>query len=94
LQLSDCVQAFPSLQVVANSQLPVPSQLPVLPQALEPAGEQVGGTVTRGAVPLGMFEQVPTLLDRLQLWQPSVQALSQQTPSTQNPLVQSVPTAH
>ena len=66
----------------------------MLPQASKPAGEQVGGDVTRGAVPLGMLEHVPTLPDRLQLRQPSVQAVSQQTPSTQNPLVQSVPTVH
>jgi hypothetical protein len=92
--VSDCVQAFPSLQVVASSQLPVPSQLPVLPQEPKPANEQVGGVVTRGALPVGMFEQVPTLFDNLQLWQPEVHALSQQIPSTQNPLVQSVPTVH
>jgi hypothetical protein len=73
----------------------VPSQLPVFPQGPTPgAAGQVAGVVVRGALPAVIFEQVPTLLDNLQLWQPSVQALLQQTPSTQYVLVQSLPTVH
>src|SRR5205823_3562144 len=41
----------------------------------------------RQTVPLGATEQVPTLPATLQAWQAPVQAVSQQTPLTQKPVV-------
>jgi len=80
------------VQVVCCSQASLPLQFPVFPQTPVPcAAGQVSGLVTRGGLPLPIFEQVPRLLDNVQLWQPSAQALLQQTPSTQWPLAQSVP---
>lgn len=53
------------LQVLRSAQPLLPSQLPVLPQAPEAAAEQE--LEVRGAVPLAIFEQVPSLPDNLQL---------------------------
>jgi hypothetical protein len=70
----------------------LPSHLPVLPQLLAaPVGHMVA---MRGAVLAAMLLHVPMRAAMVQLWQPLVQALLQQTPSVQNPLVQSVLTAH
>jgi hypothetical protein len=93
-QVSAVVQALLSLQAFINSHLSLPSHFPVFPQTPVPcAAAQVSGLVTRGELPLAILEQVPTLPDNEQLWQPSAQALSQQTLSTQCPLAQSVPAA-
>ena len=82
------------VQVVCCSQASLPLQFPVFPQTPVPcAAGQVTGVVVRGELPLALLEQIPTLPDNVQLWQPSAQALSQQTLSTQCPLAQSVPVA-
>jgi hypothetical protein len=83
------------VQVVCSSQASLPLHFPVFPQTPLPwAAGQVVEVVVRGGLPLAIFEQVPTLPDSVQLWQPSVQAVLQQNPSTQCPWVQSVPSAH
>jgi hypothetical protein len=79
------------LHVVRNWQPLLPSQLPVFPQAPAPAATQV--PVTRGVPLAAIFRQVP-LPDDLHSWQPPVQAVEQQTPPTQNPLLQLVPSVH
>src|SRR4051812_48767625 len=48
------------------------------------------GAATGSSWPAEMFEQVPRLVVRLHALQASVQAVSQQTPSTQLPDAQSV----
>jgi hypothetical protein len=81
---------IPGLQIVPATcwrQAPLPSQVPSSPQLeASPAGQMAG---ERGAPPVGTGAQIPgdpcTLHDR----QVPVQAVLQQTPSTQNPLWQS-----
>jgi hypothetical protein len=74
-------------QVAFCAQLPFPSQVPLLPQTPLAA---VVPQLVRGALPDLMFVQVPTLL---QVWQ-AVQAVWQQIPPMQCPLVQSVSMEH
>src|SRR5262252_7891036 len=69
---------------------PVPSQTPSVPQLCGP----VSSHSLRGSVPRSANMHVPTAPCRAQLRQTSVQALSQQTPSTQNPLAQSAASRH
>ena len=61
-------------------QLPAPSQVPSVPQELAPLSVQIlcGSEAAPG---LGL--QVPSEVDRAQLWQAPVQAELQQRPSTQ-----------
>jgi hypothetical protein len=68
-------------------QAPFPSQVPSRPQD---EGGLTGQTLaTDGATPAATNEQTPGAEGVLQDLQVSVQALVQQTPSTQKPLVQS-----
>jgi len=71
-------------------QAPAPSQVPSLPQ-LEAA--EAGHSLC-GLVPGSANLHVPMLFVALQVWQVLLQAVLQQTPSTQNPLPQSVFAAH
>jgi hypothetical protein len=71
-------------------QAPAPSQLPSVPQ-LE-AAEAVHSL--RGLVPGSANLHVPTLFVALQVEQVPLQAVSQQTPSTQWPLPQSLASSH
>src|SRR5947207_3617281 len=71
-------------------QAPVPSQTPSVPQLCAPMSSHS----LRGSVPRSASMQVPTAPCRAQVRQASVQALSQQTPSTQNPLAHSVASRH
>jgi hypothetical protein len=64
-------------------QAPAPLQVPSCPQV--DAGWAV--QASRGSWPAGTAEHVPTAPATLQAKQPSVQAVSQQTLSTQLPLV-------
>src|SRR5262245_33333864 len=66
-------------------QAPAPSHMPSLPQLVAPSSAQS----LAGSVPAGTGEQVPNLPAMLQAWQAPVQAVSQQTPSTQMPLAHS-----
>ena len=86
-QVSVCVHAFPSLQVVICLQLPAPSQFPVLPQ--EPvAGGQVADV--RGGLSTPIDVHFPRL-GVMQLWQPPPHDWSQQTPSEEHtPVEQSL----
>jgi len=68
-------------------QAPLPSQVPSSPQLETSEAGQV--LATRGAVPAGTNPQSPGELGVLQDLQVSVQALLQQTLSTQKPLAQS-----
>ena len=61
--------------------------MPSRPQLLAAAIGQV--VDVRGSIPLGRAVHVPSELDALHVMQPPVQALLQQTPSTQKPLAQS-----
>ena len=69
---------------VAIWQPPDPSHLPVSPHG-GLAGQKVW---FRGAPPAAVAVQVPGVAE--QVWQPPLQAVLQQSPSTQNPLPQSV----
>jgi hypothetical protein len=66
-------------------QAPAPSQKPSVPQVEAGEAEQS----LRGLVPGSANAHVPRLFVAAQVWQVPVQAVSQQTPSTQWPLVQS-----
>jgi hypothetical protein len=68
-------------------QAPLPSQVPSNPQPEASDLRQVAGT--RGATPAATKAHRPGELGVLQDLQVSVQALLQQTPSTQKPLAQS-----
>jgi hypothetical protein len=61
--------------------------VPSSPQLL--AGDIGQVAAVRGGAPPGRGVQVPSEPEALQVRQPPVQALLQQTPSTQNPLAQS-----
>ena len=76
-----------ALQVAFCAQLPFPSQVPLLPQAPLAA---VVPQLVRGALPALMLAQVPVAP---QVWQ-ALQALWQQIPPMQCPLVQSVSMEH
>jgi hypothetical protein len=67
-------------------QAPAPLQVPVLPQVVP-----VGQPPWRSPPPAGMFAHVPALPVTLQAWQVGQLGLPQQTPSTQLPLVHSLP---
>ena len=70
-------------------QAPAPSHVPSRPQV---EGSDAGQTLAlRGAPPAGTNAQIPWDPALLQDLHVSVQALLQQTPSTQNPLAQSPP---
>jgi len=71
-------------------QAPAPSQVPSLPHDEAADAEQS----LRGLVPGSANLHVPTLPVALHVWQVLLQAVSQQTPSTQLPLEQSPPTLH
>jgi hypothetical protein len=61
--------------------------VPSRPQ--EPTGDQGQLPATTGGAPAGTNEQTPGAPGTLHALQVSVQAVSQQTPSAQNPLRQS-----
>jgi hypothetical protein len=71
-------------------QAPAPSQKPSLPQVDGSLAEHSA----RGSVPASAALHVPRLFVAPQVWQLPLQAVSQQTPSTQKPLAQSPVTAH
>jgi hypothetical protein len=85
----------PRWQVVPSKnvrQAPAPSHVPSRPQV---EGSAAGQTAAlRGAPPAGTNAQIPCDPAVLQDLHVSVQALLQQTPSTQNPLAQSPPHPH
>jgi hypothetical protein len=84
MQVMATVQA---VDVPASAQAPPPLHLPVFPQGA-PGGQEVA---SRGLLPTGIAEHIPTLPATRQLLQPSVQAASQHTPSPEQILlVQSV----
>ena len=66
-------------------QAPAPSHMPSFPQVDAASASQS----LRGSVPAAADEHVPTLPTAPQVWQVPVQAVLQQTPSTQKPLAQS-----
>jgi hypothetical protein len=68
-------------------QAPLPSHLPSLPQ-LDCA---VGAPHMASTTPIASGAHLPRLFESEQVWQAPVQALSQQTPSTQNFDMHSVP---
>lgn len=70
----------------------MPSHVPSSPQVDSALFGQTAGA--RGGSPAATKLQVPGAAIVLHDLQVSVQALLQQTPSTQNPLVQSAPHAH
>jgi hypothetical protein len=72
------------------SHTPVPSQVPSVPQVAAPLSLHW----PRGLVPRSAGTQVPLMYDPAQVTQAPVQALSQQTPSTQNPDRQAVADVH
>jgi hypothetical protein len=80
----------PGLHIVPAAcfrQPPAPSQVPSCPQSLAAVATQV--LSVRGLPPGWMPMQVPADASAVQVMQPSVQAVLQQTPSTQKPLAQS-----
>jgi hypothetical protein len=80
----------PGAHVVPRTKLrqaPAPSQVPSRPQVDGSDAGQVAAV--RGFPPAGTNEQIPCAPAVLQDLHVSVQALLQQTPSTQNPLPQS-----
>jgi hypothetical protein len=85
----------PGLQIVPATwlrQAPLPSQVPSSPHVdTSAAGHAVGW---RGALPAGTKEQMPGAPCTSHDLQASVQALLQQTPSTQKPLPQSALQPH
>jgi len=85
----------PALQTVFIGYLlqpPMPSHLPSNPQ-LE-TGDVVQVVVSRGVPPSMRFTQVPSMPVAAHVLQPSVQAVSQQTPSAQWPLPHSASQVH
>jgi hypothetical protein len=85
----------PALQTVFIGYLlqpPMPSHFPSNPQ-LE-TREVVQVVASRGVPPSVRFTQLPTMPVAAQVLQPSVQAVSQQTPSTQWPLEHSALQPH
>jgi hypothetical protein len=93
----DAAYAVPVEQLAAwqtvvasySRQAPAPSHVPSVPQVDAACAEQS----LRRSVPASALMQVPRLLVDEQVWQVPLQAVWQQTPSTQNPLAQSPPTA-
>lgn len=82
-------QIFPTSAVWQD---PAPSHLPVLPHVVDPVAHVV---VSRGAAPSAIEPQVPTLPERVQLWQAPPHVELQHTPSAvQLPLLQSVLALH
>jgi hypothetical protein len=75
-------QAVPAVYL---RQAPAPSHLPSKPQVVTSAVWHA--VESRGAMPAGMNVHVPIVAE--QVWQGSVQATLQHTPSTQKPLEQS-----
>jgi hypothetical protein len=73
-----------NVQLLRCSQPPLPSQLPLAPQAPGAAAGQVAGLVGRGALPPARLAHTPALPGSLQLWQPPPQSLSQHTPSAEH----------
>jgi hypothetical protein len=83
------VPAWQTLPITYDRQSPLPSQVPSRPQV---ATALLGQTsAERGGSPAATKVQVPGAEIVLHDLQVSPQALLQQTPSTQNPLVQSAP---
>ncbi len=83
---------LPLLQSVPTTclrQLPAPSHLPSRPQVLAAVAAQV--VALRGLPPAAMPTHDPAFPGAEHVLHPSVQAVLQHTPSTQNPLAQSVP---
>ena len=79
---------FPALQGEPEgyrSHLPAPSHMPSRPQVA--ASLLAQSLAVRGTLPAGTGRQVPSELSSEQVMQVPVHALSQQTPSTQNPLL-------
>jgi hypothetical protein len=90
MSLTAAPSQVPAAQVVPATKLrqaPLPSQVPSSPQLETSDFGQV--LADRGATPAGTTAQIPGELGVLQALQVSVQALLQQKPSTQKPLVQS-----
>jgi hypothetical protein len=88
------VQVMVTLQLAATSASahpPAPLHLPVLPHGAP--GGQAAGVVTRGVLPAGIPEHMPTLPVTRQLLQPSVHAASQHTPSPEQMLLVQSPFA-
>lgn len=82
------MQVMVTLQLMdasASAHAPVPLHLPVLPHGAP--GGQAAGVVTRGVLPAGIPEHMPTLPATRQLLQPSVQVASQHTPSPEQMLL-------
>ena len=80
----------PALHIVPGGclrQRPAPSQVPSRPQPL--AAEATHVLAVRGLPPGWMPMHMPADSSAVQVMQPSVQAVLQQTPSTQKPLAQS-----
>jgi hypothetical protein len=75
--------ATQTVVVGCRRQAPLPLQPPARPQV----AAAWAGQVLRGSCPLGTAVQVPGEPARLQAKQVSVQALAQQTPSAQKPLL-------
>jgi hypothetical protein len=71
-------------------QPPLPSQVPSVPQVAAPASVHW----FNGSWPAGTVEQVPPVPVRAHDRQVPVQAVLQQTPCAQKPLLHSVPPAH
>jgi hypothetical protein len=80
---------LPFAQVLPKKywQAPAPSQSPLYPHFV--ASVALQSEALRGAEPAVRRRQVPPASGAVQVSQPSVQALSQQTPSTQWPFVHS-----
>src|SRR5215471_17390508 len=82
---------FPAWQMVLEEYLrqpPVPSHVPSVPHPLGSCLAHVAAV--RGSDPAVIDVHVPSVSVSVQLLQPLVQAESQQTPSTQKPLAQSL----
>jgi hypothetical protein len=88
----DPVQLAAAHVVVAGyrRQARAPLQAPERPHVLGACA----GQLPRGSCPSGTAAQVPTAPATLQAEQVSVQALPQQTPSTQNPVAHCCPWLH
>jgi hypothetical protein len=82
------LQLVPALYL---RQPPAPSHVPSLPQLAAPRSTQ---TARGSAAPAATAVQVPGADANAQLWHAEVHALSQQTPSTQNPLAHSAAAPH
>lgn len=75
--LAQVIATVQLVEAPASAHAPAPLHLPVLPHGA--AGGQV--VVTRGVLPAGIPEHIPSFPATRQLLQPSVQAASQHTPS-------------